>query len=582
MGQLIFIIFGWILFGFVAYQVAITKLEDKGLWNPYDILEVSEDASQKEIKKRFRDLSLKFHPDKVPEHEKEEAASKFVDISKAYKVLTDEEARKIWDETGHPDGKQPLSLGIALPKWLVDKENNFVVLLVYAGLFGVGLPFWVARWWYRAKNVSGSKIQHVTMARFYKDLKDNTGAKSLVELVCKSEEVLSCMVYAKSEQKALEEIGSAVNSELAKLGEKFDYKKKFTSLEAALCFKAQILLNAHMLRIPVTDSKLRDEQIEVVERAVSVVPGLLQIASARFWLSSALSAIDFSQMIVQATFAPFGPMSQLPSMSAEIFKHFNTKKRQIRSIRELLELDDTERKDLLRSLSDQEFEDLISVASQYPILKVRKALFSVIGESNITPSSIVTLHVKIEMITPQQLRAEKGQPVTLEMDPEGEEKKAQWFERKDSQAYPAHAPFFPSVRNPTWWVMLGDKANNRLICLGKITDIGPPGAPVRSARLQFQAPPKPGVWTFQVFIKCDSVIGCDGLVEARLVVDEAPAVEEIEDDISEPDEDSIAGQMQALRTGKVPGGGGGVPAGEVKAKQSANEDLVDSDDSDDE
>ncbi len=56
----------------------------------------------------FRKLSLLYHPDKVTDQEKEESEKKFVDISKAYKVLTDEEAKKIWDEFGHPDGKQSM------------------------------------------------------------------------------------------------------------------------------------------------------------------------------------------------------------------------------------------------------------------------------------------------------------------------------------------------------------------------------------------------------------------------------------------------------------------------------------------
>ncbi|KAI8839259.1 Sec63 Brl domain-containing protein [Chytridium lagenaria] len=365
--RFIIILLGWLLFGFVAYQVAITKMEEKGLWDPYDILEVSTDASQSEIKKRFRELSLKFHPDKVQESEKEEASSKFVEISKAYKVLTDEEARKIWDETGHPDGKQPFSLGIALPKWLVDKDNNYLVLLVYAGLFGVGLPYYVARWWYQAKNVSGNKIQHTTMARFYRDLKEQSTVRGLLELLCKSEEVIACIQYSKTEAKLLEEIGTQVAVELAKISEKFDGKKKFPTLEAALNHKAQVLLFAHMLRIDITDPKLRNEQIQVVERAVAVIPGILQISSARFWLSSAVSAIDLSQLVTQATFAPFGPMSQLPHITGDVFKHFTTKKRQIRSIRDLLELEDEDRKELLRSLSDSQFDELISAASQYPI-----------------------------------------------------------------------------------------------------------------------------------------------------------------------------------------------------------------------
>jgi translocation protein SEC63 len=78
--------------------------------------------------------------------EKEEAENKFVDISKAYRVLTDEEARKLYEETGNPDGTQAnTQMGLALPQWLIDKDNNFFVLFIYTVLFGIGLPFAVVR-----------------------------------------------------------------------------------------------------------------------------------------------------------------------------------------------------------------------------------------------------------------------------------------------------------------------------------------------------------------------------------------------------------------------------------------------------
>ncbi len=36
-----------------------------------------------------------------------------------------------------------MKLGLALPKWLVDKDNNVLVLFIYALAFGIGLPFMV-------------------------------------------------------------------------------------------------------------------------------------------------------------------------------------------------------------------------------------------------------------------------------------------------------------------------------------------------------------------------------------------------------------------------------------------------------
>ena len=38
--------------------------------------------------------------------------------------LTDEEARKNWEEYGNPDGPGAVNFGIALPKWIVEKQNS--------------------------------------------------------------------------------------------------------------------------------------------------------------------------------------------------------------------------------------------------------------------------------------------------------------------------------------------------------------------------------------------------------------------------------------------------------------------------
>jgi len=65
----------------------------------YQILEVSKDASKEEIRKCYRKLALKWHPDKNPQNQ-EEANSMFKEISQAYEILSDEKKRRLYDERG--------------------------------------------------------------------------------------------------------------------------------------------------------------------------------------------------------------------------------------------------------------------------------------------------------------------------------------------------------------------------------------------------------------------------------------------------------------------------------------------------
>ena len=71
----------------------------------YDVLGVARDASSEEIKKAFRKLALKYHPDKAKD--KTAAGAKFKEINEANEVLSDPEKRRKYDQLGanwnHPE-----------------------------------------------------------------------------------------------------------------------------------------------------------------------------------------------------------------------------------------------------------------------------------------------------------------------------------------------------------------------------------------------------------------------------------------------------------------------------------------------
>lgn len=66
----------------------------------YAILQVSRSATDADIKKAYRRLAMKWHPDKNPENS-DEAAQIFQDIGEAYSVLTDKKKKAIYDQFGY-------------------------------------------------------------------------------------------------------------------------------------------------------------------------------------------------------------------------------------------------------------------------------------------------------------------------------------------------------------------------------------------------------------------------------------------------------------------------------------------------
>ena len=64
----------------------------------YEVLGVSKSTSVDELKKQYRKLALKFHPDR---NKSAEAPEHFKEISEAYAVLSDAEKRQLYDQHGH-------------------------------------------------------------------------------------------------------------------------------------------------------------------------------------------------------------------------------------------------------------------------------------------------------------------------------------------------------------------------------------------------------------------------------------------------------------------------------------------------
>ena len=86
----------FVLISLIILPIIIKSSEQEDY---YEILGVKKDATEAEIRKAYRKLALKWHPDKNPDNKKE-AEEKFKKINEAYSVLSDKNKRNQYDHGG--------------------------------------------------------------------------------------------------------------------------------------------------------------------------------------------------------------------------------------------------------------------------------------------------------------------------------------------------------------------------------------------------------------------------------------------------------------------------------------------------
>ncbi|KAJ1021801.1 hypothetical protein NDA13_005414 [Ustilago tritici] len=603
----VLVLAGW---GIVAYlfQVILNTAANSShaVYDPFQILGIAASATEKEIKKHYKRLSVKFHPDKLVLAEgqtKEQVEGHYIELTKAYKALTDETIRKNFELYGHPDGKQEMSMGIALPRWVIESQNNIYVLGMYAVVFGVALPFLVARWWYGSRSKTKDGIVNDTAQTYFQHLRDDTNASRIFALLAISDE-FSDAKLDKAEEKHRDETALAalepkIRAKLAGFGPEWHLIDSFRN---ASIRKALLLLYAHTLRIESGNKRLEQDKLKYAAKAVQLLNGMLSISLAHNWLQTTLLLMQVTQCMVQAV--PLQDLSsaellQLPHMTPELIKKLQDSNSLAKlGIQGFWKMPDAERKSVLTNagIGPKQYEEMVSVTSTWPRLELVDAFFKVSGERLVTTGAIVQFIVKLRLLPPKRdgsllrdgrrldaKRMDDESSVRPDQDilPTRTSKKsaANTEEEKDEgkQAIGfARAPYFWDERKPCWWVLIGDQKLDRVIVQPtKVSDIGPDS--IRTYSVQFQAPPQAGLYTFQAILKSDSYLGSDASRMVKLKVDDASVLEdEGEDEISEPEEDSLAGQMALMKGQKVKPSTRG--AEESDEEESGTDDDVKQDD----
>jgi translocation protein SEC63 len=594
---------------------------------------VLQSATEKEIKKTYRKLTMQFHPDKVQldtskNQTLDDVNAFYVEISKAYKALTDDEIRNNYLQYGHPDGKQSFSIGIALPKFIITDGNGKYVILAYAMLLGVLLPYIVGKWWYGTQRMTKEKVLVATAGKLFREWEEDLTDGRVINALSTGEEYTMIL----SGNKADDGLGKIEKAVLAE-GEKGQTVAGLTSVDQqklqaqdGVRRKTLALLWAYLGRIDLKDLTLNDEKFEVAPIALQMNESFITICLSYGPLIPLLGSFHASQSLIQAIPPNGSPLLQLPHLTPAVVRAIEGKEaRRHMTLQQFMELPEATRRKLATDGSDKltpkQFEDAMSVAAQIPLVKVEKCFFKVLGERHITPGSLVQCVIKCRVIPPGTKNVPEVYGPDLEdIDPDEEDLEGLLGRKpaknsrtknadgtvadiKEVQPPLAYAPYFARDHSPRWHLLLSESRQNRVaVPPTTITTFNKPifnedGTPtfnMQTMKLQFQAPNGAGTYSFVMHLVCDSYIGMDTQTEATLIIEDSAKAAEIEseEEISEPEEgdsqsdidarkylmlmlhaDSLAGQMNALKTG-------GLTGPPPKKKKSKVAETSDDDDSD--
>lgn len=404
----------------IAGVVKVSQFEkEHSEYNPYDILNLESGATSAEIRKKYRELSKENHPDKGGD------PVVFMKIAKAYQALTDDETKKNWEEYGNPDGPGVMQFGIALPSWIVDKQNSMWVLGAYMLAFIIILPIVVGTWWYRSIQYSAEEVLLDTEQLFWYFLHrtPNMSLKRAIMILAGSLE------FDKSHNNDIQERESD-NMELPQLMRELPHLNE-KNKERPLCFpysiKARALLHAHFSRIALPQATLLKDLELILKKSPALVREMINIVGQLMYfakhgrvssppkLETMENLMKLSQMLIQGVWESKSNFLMLPHISQENLRHFNTKKRKIRTIREFVGMNNTDRRLLLRTLSDEQYEDVLNVCSSFPHLEV-DATTGVIDDEDmhlITVGSTVTVLVTLTRKSMEELFGDELDDVSL-------------------------------------------------------------------------------------------------------------------------------------------------------------------------
>ncbi|KAK5124119.1 hypothetical protein LTR85_001822 [Meristemomyces frigidus] len=330
-------------------------------------------------------------------------------------------------------------------------------------------------------------ISFITMQTLLLSLKRTTKLKGILEIVTAATEFEDIQIR-RHEEGVLQRIYDRVPVKLA--------EANFESPH----FKAFVLLQAHFSRMQLPTDLAKDQEI-ILRKVLNLLSACVDVLSSEGHLN-AMSAMEISQMVVQAMWDRDSPLKQIPHFADNVVEVCN--KAGIKDIFEFMEaMDPSENPDystLVKNmgLGSQHLADAARFTNErYPNVDLS---FELEDAENVASGAPSYVNVTVE----RQLEGDEEPNLTV------------------------HAPFYPAEKTENWWLVVGEEGTKTLLAIKRVTI-----ARALKTRLEIVLP-TPGKHELTLFLMSDSYVGVDQAptfeVDAAEGMDEDEEEEEGEED----------------------------------------------------
>lgn len=427
-----------ILLIFTTLNVYRTNINNEPPFDPFRILQVDEIATQKQIKRAYRRLSIIHHPDK--NQGDSTAGARFIKISKAYAALTDPISKENYKKYGNPDGRVATTFSLGLPQWVEDRRN--AILLSYFVFLLVVFPLVLGLWWRRRRIEFTSDILTETFILYRETLQQTGRFRDLLGAFCGSVEFQN--LYKPENDDALAEIADA----LRRAG-RTDVRKTKTVVEPTPAHAQNLLVMTTYLARMAIPQQLNYIVEKMLVRMEALTKALADTVGAfhrpdceaawdrQFMHGHTIfmsNAFVLAQSLTHAVEEKSSVLMQIPHFTEKETRYcLNSRTPSIKTIYDLMKVDMSEQRKLLRGLSDDQFLDVKAFCDRYPSanLDVSEAVVEGEEDGTVHAGDTVTVRAKVTIM------------------------------RRSGSIFSPHTPNIPHNKQEAWWIWLADE---RLRC----------------------------------------------------------------------------------------------------------------------